>query len=514
MRQFDYISEYEEELILHCRRSILVGGSESIWQKKEGEFDVTMGSLDGAEISESVGLYLLHKLNDVGLSNSVGLYRDDGMAAIKGSRADVERVRKRFHAILKEEGLSITTEGGSKIVDFLDVVLNLNDGSYHPYVKPNTKTTYVSTLSNHPKVVIQRIQDGVCKRLSRNSSDAENFYNHSAHFDVALKEAGHPGNIKFEDRSEHKKKNRKRKVIWFNPPWCQSVRTNVAGTFLKLVRKHFGKGSALYHLFNDKKLKVSYSTGPNMKQLISSHNKRVIARAEGRQDGSYHHCDCEGGPNKCSLGGQCLRTELVYQATIQMEDESKMYIGQTKNNFKTRVGVHNSHTRCGRHNTALSTYLIEKKKKGEEPVSVQWEMIKPARKRSRGDRFCHLCVSEKVFILRGDPDFILNKRSEIMQPCRHKQDNMLNNFYSQRTDRQRELKRTRHRAILPVPQNIFPEEEGPIETGGPTVERRQEVEGGPTDEGQEEDERRPTTEEQTNQRWMRQRAEVDYKRFL
>ena len=195
LRQFDYISEYEEELIFHCRRSILVGNGQSIWQKKDGEFDVTMGSLDGAEVSESVGLYLLHRLNKVEPSTAVGLYRDDGMAAVKGSRRDVDRIRKRFHAILKEEGLSITTEGGSKIVDFLDVVLNLNDGSYHPYVKPNTKTNYVSTSSNHPKVVIQKIQDGVCKRLSRNSSDADNFYNHSSHFEVALKEAGHPGNM-------------------------------------------------------------------------------------------------------------------------------------------------------------------------------------------------------------------------------------------------------------------------------------------------------------------------------
>ena len=77
-------------------------------------------------------------------------------------------------------------------------------------------------------------------------------------------------------------RSRKRRVIWFNPPWCRSVRTNVAGKFIKLVKKHFGVGSPLYHLFNTKKLKVSYSTGSNMKRLITAHNKKVIARAEGR----------------------------------------------------------------------------------------------------------------------------------------------------------------------------------------------------------------------------------------
>ena len=99
----------------------------------------------------------------------------------------------------------------------------------------------------------------------------------------------------------------------------------------------------------------------------------------------------------------------MYKATVNMEDESKIYIGQTMNTFKTRIGVHNSHTNCGRHCTALSTYLIDKKKKGEEPLSVEWELVKPAKKRERGDRLCHLCLSEKVFILRGDPEVLLNK---------------------------------------------------------------------------------------------------------
>ena len=109
------------------------------------------------------------------------------------------------------------------------MVLNLNDGSYHPYVKPNTKTSYVSTSSNHPTVVIKQIQKGVCKRLSNNSSDVQNFRNHSAHFDIALKDAGHPGDMEFIPPVEREKaKSRKRKVIWFNPPWCRSVRTNVA----------------------------------------------------------------------------------------------------------------------------------------------------------------------------------------------------------------------------------------------------------------------------------------------
>ena len=42
-----------------------------------------MGSFDGVEICELVGLYLLNKLSKLLGNGNVGLYRDDGLAAIK-----------------------------------------------------------------------------------------------------------------------------------------------------------------------------------------------------------------------------------------------------------------------------------------------------------------------------------------------------------------------------------------------------------------------------------------------
>ena len=43
-------------------------------------FDVTMGSYDGAEICELVGLYILHVLGEKYGENKIGLYRDDSLA--------------------------------------------------------------------------------------------------------------------------------------------------------------------------------------------------------------------------------------------------------------------------------------------------------------------------------------------------------------------------------------------------------------------------------------------------
>ena len=97
--------------------------------------------------------------------------------------------------------------------------------------------------------------------------------------------------LKFEKTDvevESKRRPRKRNVIWFNPPWSLNVRANIAGRFLALIRKHFPPNSPLYHLFNTKKVKVSYSTVPNMKQYISSQNSKIIKKAEGQVEISLY----------------------------------------------------------------------------------------------------------------------------------------------------------------------------------------------------------------------------------
>ena len=44
-----------------------------------------------------------------------------------------------------------------KIVNYLDVTFNLNDGTYKPYTKPNNEIKYIHKNSNHPPSVIRRI---------------------------------------------------------------------------------------------------------------------------------------------------------------------------------------------------------------------------------------------------------------------------------------------------------------------------------------------------------------------
>ena len=70
---------------MHAKDALLFHEN-SAWVKKtnrSGNFDVTMGSHDGSETAETVGLFILNKLTSKFGIGNVGLYRDDGLAIMK-----------------------------------------------------------------------------------------------------------------------------------------------------------------------------------------------------------------------------------------------------------------------------------------------------------------------------------------------------------------------------------------------------------------------------------------------
>ena len=110
-------------------------------KKNNLDFDVTMGSFDGAETSELVGLNLLSKVSKIIYNAHLGLYRDDGLALITNCNGrKLDRIRKKLHQIFKDKGLKITVELCDNNLDFLDISLNVSDKSHRPYKKPNVDT--------------------------------------------------------------------------------------------------------------------------------------------------------------------------------------------------------------------------------------------------------------------------------------------------------------------------------------------------------------------------------------
>ena len=110
-----------------------------------------MGPIDGAEICELVGLYLLHNLCDPAQNAELGLYRDNGLVVVRNaSGPNVDKIKKKIIKIFQQHNLKITTEANLIQTDFLDVTFNLDTGKYWPYKKPENQPLYINTKSNHP----------------------------------------------------------------------------------------------------------------------------------------------------------------------------------------------------------------------------------------------------------------------------------------------------------------------------------------------------------------------------
>ena len=124
-----------------------------------------------------------------------------------------------------------------KVVNFLDLTLDISAGTYKPYMKPGNIPLYINRKSNHPPNIIKNIPPAINRRLSKISINEKVFKEAIPPYQKALEKGGYNFKLKFEpdSKKKKKKKNRYREVTWFNPPYSQNVSTNVGGRFLKLI---------------------------------------------------------------------------------------------------------------------------------------------------------------------------------------------------------------------------------------------------------------------------------------
>ena len=121
-KNYTTISDKDINIIMHCRKSLLFD-NKTAWTKKNHSsmFDVTMGSFDGAEVCELIGLFLLNNLSEKYGKNDVELYRDEGLVLLRNaSGPQSERTRKDITRDFKKQGLNISISKNQKICNFLD----------------------------------------------------------------------------------------------------------------------------------------------------------------------------------------------------------------------------------------------------------------------------------------------------------------------------------------------------------------------------------------------------------
>ena len=87
----------------------------------------------------------------------------------------MDKKRKTIIKIFKDIGFSIEIKTNLKDADFLDVTLNLQNGTYRRYRKPNDKLLYIHSSSNHPPQINKQLANSFSESLSKNSSYREIF---------------------------------------------------------------------------------------------------------------------------------------------------------------------------------------------------------------------------------------------------------------------------------------------------------------------------------------------------
>ena len=358
----DVVEITDEEIgtILQTKKALLFFNNQCWVKKGRTTFDVSMGSWDGAEVADLIGLYLLSQLQQVGFE--LGLYRDDGLGVTSLPPHLAEREKKKLCKIFQENGFRIKVAVNAKNVNFLDVNFDLSTSTYRPYMKDNEKPIYVHKNSNHPKKILENIPKSVNLRLSKISSDKNVFDLTKGPYQEALNNSGYDHVLEYDppvsSEQSHKKKSRGRKITYFNPPFSLNVATNIGGQFLKLIDQHFPKEHQLRKIFNRNTMKLSYRCMPKLKSKVTKHNFKVLKTEDIPETSSG--CNCRKSMGPCPLDGNCLAESIVYRAEVTDENQNfATYTGLTSTTFKKRHYRHKQSFKRRKleHDTGLSSYI-------------------------------------------------------------------------------------------------------------------------------------------------------------
>ena len=217
-------------------------------------------------------------------------------------------------------------------MNFLDTTLNLNDGTYRPYSKPNNRPLYIHKQSDHPPIITKNLPSAINYRLSNISSNSHGFEQTAPIYQEALSNSGYDYKLSYKTTNKDSNDGkRRRKIIWFNPPYSMSVATNTGKSLLKLVNSVFHKQHVLNKIFNANTLKVSYSCMPNISSIIKGHDRQIFNKNPKQPTTNARERNCRI-KDQCPMQQKCLTKCVVYQAIVTTPSNGKQetYTGITE----------------------------------------------------------------------------------------------------------------------------------------------------------------------------------------
>ena len=96
------------------------------------------------------------------------------------------------------------------------------------------------------------------------------------------------------------------------------------------------------------------------------------------------------------MGGQCMKKEIVYQATVNSEGgKIENYVGLTANTFKERFSGHLFNFKHeNSKGTTLSAYIWKLKNENRK-YEISWKILQHAKPFTPENGQCALCTAEK-----------------------------------------------------------------------------------------------------------------------
>ena len=157
-----------------------------------------------------------------------------------------------------------------------------------------------------------------------------------------------------------------------------------------------------------------------MGSIITQHNKQVLNRLSS-VDTETPPRNCRN-KHDCPLEGKCRTKCVIYKALVRTPNGKTMsYYGCCETDFKACYYNHKQSfkTSSKTHQTEFSRLVWQLKNEGHITV-IKWSIVCKAKPYSSGAVHCQLCLAEKLVILWANTDTALNKRSELVAKCRHR----------------------------------------------------------------------------------------------
>ena len=124
------------------------------------------------------------------------------------------------------------------------------------------------------------------------------------------------------------------------------------------------------------------------------------------------------------MRGDCLTENILYYATISCDDETdkpKLYKGICETTFKKRYANHKKsfNVEKNKNDTKLSTEYWKLANNKFHP-QISWSIKGNYKSYNPNSKRCSLCLHEKLEIVDDPKEILLNKRSEVISQCRHR----------------------------------------------------------------------------------------------